>query len=172
MNSPLPVSWQVCGSQFGHTAPPCLLPRPQWYQSPPQDVHWAPQVKMGIRLRMFNTVGDMCYRYTFKKSSYGSDCKGKKRLFSRILFQVCSYFRPSSLRNCTAEACALQWLVGPWTQCTATCGRHGFQSRQVTCIHLRTSKAFRDRHCTWRPRPASWQRCNILSCGRGEKKLQ
>uniref|UniRef100_I3JQ74 ADAMTS like 1 n=1 Tax=Oreochromis niloticus TaxID=8128 RepID=I3JQ74_ORENI len=87
---------------------------------------------------------------------------------TRVPHRVCSFFRPSSLRNCTAEACALQWLVGPWTQCTATCGRHGFQSRQVTCVHLRTGKAFRDRHCTWRPRPASWQRCNILSCGRGE----
>lgn len=79
MNSPLPVSRQVCGSQFGHTTPLCLLPRPQWYQSPPQDVHWAPQVKMGIRLRMFNTVGDVCFRYTFKKSSYGSYYKGKKK---------------------------------------------------------------------------------------------
>uniref|UniRef100_I3JQ76 ADAMTS like 1 n=1 Tax=Oreochromis niloticus TaxID=8128 RepID=I3JQ76_ORENI len=91
-----------------------------------------------------------------------------KLVFTRFYHKntVCSFFRPSSLRNCTAEACALQWLVGPWTQCTATCGRHGFQSRQVTCVHLRTGKAFRDRHCTWRPRPASWQRCNILSCGR------
>ncbi|XP_042079048.1 ADAMTS-like protein 1 [Haplochromis burtoni] len=86
---------------------------------------------------------------------------------TRVPHRMCTgLHRPSSLRNCTAEACALQWLVGPWTQCTATCGRHGFQSRQVTCVHLRTSKAFRDRHCTWRPRPASWQRCNILSCGR------
>ncbi|XP_039465393.1 ADAMTS-like protein 1 isoform X2 [Oreochromis aureus] len=88
---------------------------------------------------------------------------------TRVPHRMCTgLHRPSSLRNCTAEACALQWLVGPWTQCTATCGRHGFQSRQVTCVHLRTGKAFRDRHCTWRPRPASWQRCNILSCGRGE----
>ncbi|XP_035531627.1 acetyl-CoA carboxylase-like [Morone saxatilis] len=73
---------------------------------------------------------------------------------------------PSSLKNCSTEACALHWRVGPWTQCTATCGRHGFQSRQVTCMHRRTGKATREHHCMWRPRPPSWQRCNILSCGR------
>uniref|UniRef100_A0A665XEX7 ADAMTS like 1 n=1 Tax=Echeneis naucrates TaxID=173247 RepID=A0A665XEX7_ECHNA len=70
--------------------------------------------------------------------------------------------------NCSTESCALHWHVGPWTQCTATCGRHGFQSRQVTCAHRRTGKATREHHCMWRPRPPSWQRCNILSCGRVE----
>lgn len=80
---------------------------------------------------------------------------------------ICVY-RPSAHKNCSTEACALHWRVGSWTQCTATCGRHGFQSRQVTCAHRRTGKLAREHHCTWRPRPASWQRCNILSCGRGE----
>ncbi|KAL6118680.1 adamtsl1 [Pungitius sinensis] len=74
--------------------------------------------------------------------------------------------RPSSLRNCSTEACTLHWHVGPWTQCTATCGHHGFRSRQVTCAHRRTGKAAREHHCMWRPRPSSWQRCNIVSCGR------
>ncbi|KAM9424342.1 ADAMTS-like protein 1 [Pholidichthys leucotaenia] len=81
--------------------------------------------------------------------------------------RMCSGLRrPSSLKNCSTEACALHWRVGPWTQCTATCGRHGFQSRQVTCTHQRTGKAIREHHCMWKPRPPSWQRCNILSCGR------
>ncbi|XP_029932614.1 ADAMTS-like protein 1 isoform X2 [Myripristis murdjan] len=88
---------------------------------------------------------------------------------SKVPHRMCSGLqRPSSLKNCSTEACALQWRVGPWTQCTATCGRHGFQSRQVTCAHRRTGKAVREHHCTWRPRPPSWQRCNVLSCGRGE----
>lgn len=74
--------------------------------------------------------------------------------------------RPSSVKNCSTDACALQWRIGPWTQCTATCGRHGFQSRLVTCVHRRTGKATREHHCMWRPRPSSWQRCNVLSCGK------
>ncbi|KAF1380539.1 hypothetical protein PFLUV_G00164900 [Perca fluviatilis] len=86
---------------------------------------------------------------------------------TKVPYRMCSGLqRPSSVKNCSAEACALHWRVSPWTQCTATCGRHGFQSRQVTCAHRRTGKATREHHCMWRPRPPSWQRCNILSCGR------
>ncbi|XP_030578355.1 ADAMTS-like protein 1 [Archocentrus centrarchus] len=86
---------------------------------------------------------------------------------SRVPYRMCTGLqRPNSLKNCSTDACTLHWRVGPWTQCTATCGRHGFQSRHVTCMHLRTAKAFRDGHCMWSPRPPSWQRCNILSCSR------
>ncbi|CAK6967993.1 ADAMTS-like protein 1 isoform X1 [Scomber scombrus] len=93
---------------------------------------------------------------------YCQDTNGTK-----VPYRMCSGLqRPSSLKNCSTEACALHWRVGPWTQCTATCGRHGFQSRQVTCAHRQTGKAMREHHCMWRPRPPSWQRCNILSCGR------
>ncbi|XP_047464396.1 ADAMTS-like protein 1 isoform X2 [Mugil cephalus] len=93
---------------------------------------------------------------------YCQDTNGTK-----VSYRMCSGLqRPSSLKNCSTGACALHWRVGPWTQCTATCGRHGFQSRQVTCMHHRTGKATREHHCMWRPRPPSWQRCNILSCGR------
>ncbi|XP_024910860.1 ADAMTS-like protein 1 isoform X6 [Cynoglossus semilaevis] len=88
---------------------------------------------------------------------------------TKVPNRMCSgHYRPSSLKNCSTDNCALHWRVGPWTQCTATCGRHGFQSRQVTCAHRQTGKATREHHCMWRSRPASWQRCNILSCGRGE----
>ncbi|CAG5929303.1 unnamed protein product [Menidia menidia] len=93
---------------------------------------------------------------------YCQDKNGTK-VTSRMCFGL---RRPSSLKNCSTEACALHWHVGPWTQCTASCGRHGFQSRQVTCKHHRTGKATREHHCMWRPRPPSWQRCNVLSCGR------
>ncbi|XP_068164161.1 ADAMTS-like protein 1 isoform X3 [Antennarius striatus] len=95
---------------------------------------------------------------------YCQDTNGTK-----IPYRMCSGFqRPSSLKNCSTEACAFLWRVGLWTQCTATCGRHGFQSRQVTCSHRRTGKATVERYCTWRPRPPSWQRCNLLSCGIGD----
>ncbi|XP_065806720.1 ADAMTS-like protein 1 isoform X5 [Labrus bergylta] len=88
---------------------------------------------------------------------------------TKVSYRMCSGLqRPSSMKNCSTETCALYWRVGQWTQCTATCGRHGFQSRQVTCAHRRSGKATREHQCMWRPRPPSWQRCNILSCGRGE----
>lgn len=147
-SSPLSVSRSVCWSQSGHAVPPCLLPRHKRHQGPLQDVRRAPEVSMSVTpvhvLRYLRQVFDLLLLCVFIR-------------------------RPSSLKNCSTDACALQWRVGPWMPCTATCGRHGFQSRQVTCAHLRTGKATREHHCMWRPRPASWQRCNILSCGRGEK---
>uniref|UniRef100_A0A3P9Q4D0 ADAMTS-like protein 1 n=3 Tax=Poecilia reticulata TaxID=8081 RepID=A0A3P9Q4D0_POERE len=89
---------------------------------------------------------------------------------TKVSYRMCQGFRrPSSVRNCSTDACFLYWYVGPWTQCTASCGRHGFQSRQVTCRHRRTGRTTRDHHCMWRPRPSSWQRCNMLSCGRAEE---
>ncbi|KAI5104217.1 ADAMTS-like protein 3, partial [Silurus meridionalis] len=95
-------------------------------------------------------------------------CQDKNR--TRVANRMCSRLprQPPSHRNCTTDACAQHWRVGPWTQCTATCGRHGFQSRHVACVHRRSGKSVQEFHCAWRPRPASWQRCNILSCGRGD----
>ncbi|XP_029026632.1 ADAMTS-like protein 1 isoform X2 [Betta splendens] len=95
---------------------------------------------------------------------YCQDTNGTK-----VPYRMCSgLHRPSALRNCSTEACALQWRVGQWTQCTATCGRHGFQSRLVTCAHRHTGRASREHQCMWRARPPSWQRCNVAPCGRGE----
>ncbi|XP_036407706.1 ADAMTS-like protein 1 [Megalops cyprinoides] len=88
---------------------------------------------------------------------------------TRVPNAECSALRrPASYRNCSTEACALHWRVGPWTQCTSTCGSHGFQSRHVSCAHQRSGKTAREINCVWRPRPSSWQRCNILPCARGE----
>ncbi|KAJ0006560.1 hypothetical protein NQD34_013833 [Periophthalmus magnuspinnatus] len=98
---------------------------------------------------------------------YCQDTNGTK-----VSYRLCSGLqRPISVRNCSTDACALQWRIGPWTQCTASCGRHGFQSRLVSCVHRRTGKATREHHCMWRPGPSSWQRCNVLSCGRAGECL-
>uniref|UniRef100_A0AAA9T5F4 ADAMTS-like protein 1 n=1 Tax=Bos taurus TaxID=9913 RepID=A0AAA9T5F4_BOVIN len=72
--------------------------------------------------------------------------------------------RPVSAQNCWSEACNVHWRVSLWTLCTATCGNYGFQSRRVECVHARTNKAVPDHLCSWGPRPANWQRCNITPC--------
>ncbi|XP_072511788.1 ADAMTS-like protein 1 isoform X2 [Notamacropus eugenii] len=72
--------------------------------------------------------------------------------------------RPVSTQNCWAEACGVHWRVSLWTLCTATCGNYGFQSRRVECVHIRTNKPVPEHLCSWRPRPANWQRCNIAPC--------
>ncbi|XP_077004195.1 ADAMTS-like protein 1 isoform X2 [Tamandua tetradactyla] len=72
--------------------------------------------------------------------------------------------RPVSTQNCWSEACSVHWRVSLWTLCTATCGNYGFQSRRVECVHAHTNKPVPDHLCSWGPRPANWQRCNITPC--------
>ncbi|NXA48240.1 ATL1 protein, partial [Nothocercus julius] len=72
--------------------------------------------------------------------------------------------RPLSTQNCWTEVCGVHWRVSLWTVCTATCGNYGFQSRRVECVHIHTNKPVLEHYCSWRPRPANWQRCNIAPC--------
>uniref|UniRef100_H3BDD4 ADAMTS like 1 n=1 Tax=Latimeria chalumnae TaxID=7897 RepID=H3BDD4_LATCH len=78
--------------------------------------------------------------------------------------QCSSLARPASAQNCSTDSCHTHWRIGYWTQCTATCGNYGFQSRRVECVHSHSRKALREQFCSWRPRPANWQRCNIVPC--------
>ncbi|NWZ80154.1 ATL1 protein, partial [Poecile atricapillus] len=81
--------------------------------------------------------------------------------------QCSSLPRPFSTQNCWTDVCGVHWRVSLWTVCTATCGNYGFQSRRVDCVHIRTNKPVMEHHCSWRPRPANWQRCNITPCENG-----
>uniref|UniRef100_A0A3B5L7B1 PLAC domain-containing protein n=1 Tax=Xiphophorus couchianus TaxID=32473 RepID=A0A3B5L7B1_9TELE len=93
--------------------------------------------------------------------------QGENGQFSIINSINCSMIaRPIRIRSCFLRHCEGKGnIVWVFSGCS-TCGRHGFQSRQVTCKHRRTGRTTRDHHCMWRPRPSSWQRCNMLSCGR------
>lgn len=44
----------------------------------------------------------------------------------------CSDDRPESRRPCNRHPCPTQWRVGPWSQCSVTCG-NGTQQRQALC---------------------------------------
>ncbi|XP_015681132.1 ADAMTS-like protein 3 [Protobothrops mucrosquamatus] len=67
---------------------------------------------------------------------------------------------PMSLA-CNARLCPPRWQVGPWTQCTATCGV-GIQTRQVHCQQsggsVVGSESCKDL------KPHSLQACNQLDC--------
>ncbi|NWH79931.1 ATL1 protein, partial [Piaya cayana] len=75
--------------------------------------------------------------------------------------------RPLSTQNCWTDICSVHWRVSLWTVCTATCGNYSFRSRRVHCVHVHTNKPVLEHHCSWRPRPANWQRCNITPCENG-----
>nr|XP_043896079.1 A disintegrin and metalloproteinase with thrombospondin motifs 2-like isoform X2 [Solea senegalensis] len=44
----------------------------------------------------------------------------------------CNDDRPESRRSCNRHQCPTQWRVGPWSQCSVTCG-NGTQQRQALC---------------------------------------
>ncbi|XP_048346729.1 A disintegrin and metalloproteinase with thrombospondin motifs 2 [Sphaerodactylus townsendi] len=46
--------------------------------------------------------------------------------------KYCSSDRPEGRKACNRELCPAQWRIGPWSQCSVTCG-NGTQERQVLC---------------------------------------
>eukprot|EP00064_Thunnus_orientalis_P011993 superscaffoldBa00001789_g12026 len=44
----------------------------------------------------------------------------------------CNDDRPEARRSCNRHPCPTQWKVGPWSQCSQTCG-NGTQQRQALC---------------------------------------
>ncbi|KAL0176131.1 hypothetical protein M9458_028461, partial [Cirrhinus mrigala] len=52
--------------------------------------------------------------------------------FKSIRSRYCSDERPESRRDCNRNLCPAEWRLGPWSQCSVTCG-NGTQERQVLC---------------------------------------
>ncbi|KAL6479830.1 hypothetical protein MHYP_G00108630 [Metynnis hypsauchen] len=52
--------------------------------------------------------------------------------FKSIRSRYCSDERPESRRDCNRMLCPAEWKLGPWSQCSVSCG-NGTQERQVLC---------------------------------------
>ncbi|RMB98977.1 hypothetical protein DUI87_24522 [Hirundo rustica rustica] len=76
--------------------------------------------------------------------------------------------KPESVQMCQQQECA-SWQVGPWGQCTVTCGQ-GYQMRAVKCVVGTYVSVVDDNECNAATRPTDTQ-CSV-TCGQGKATRQ
>nr|XP_033783173.1 A disintegrin and metalloproteinase with thrombospondin motifs 2 isoform X3 [Geotrypetes seraphini]XP_033783174.1 A disintegrin and metalloproteinase with thrombospondin motifs 2 isoform X3 [Geotrypetes seraphini]XP_033783175.1 A disintegrin and metalloproteinase with thrombospondin motifs 2 isoform X3 [Geotrypetes seraphini] len=83
--------------------------------------------------------------------------------------KYCSEDRPETRRPCNRELCPAEWRIGPWSQCSVSCG-NGTQERQVLCRTGDNSVGL----CI-KDKPATIRTCSLLPCPKthceGDKSL-
>ncbi|XP_063148301.1 A disintegrin and metalloproteinase with thrombospondin motifs 2 isoform X1 [Candoia aspera] len=72
--------------------------------------------------------------------------------------KYCSSDRPEGKRVCNRELCPARWWIGPWSQCSVTCG-NGTQERPVLCRTRENVTGF----CK-EDRPETTRLCRLSSC--------
>uniref|UniRef100_A0A8C2K1E5 ADAM metallopeptidase with thrombospondin type 1 motif, 9 n=1 Tax=Cyprinus carpio TaxID=7962 RepID=A0A8C2K1E5_CYPCA len=83
---------------------------------------------------------------------------GEERLDDRF----CDSSKPESVQACQQQECA-SWQVGPWGQCTTTCGP-GYQMRAVKCVVGSYGSVMDDSECNAATRPTDTQDCELSQC--------
>ncbi|XP_077324277.1 A disintegrin and metalloproteinase with thrombospondin motifs 13 isoform X2 [Lithobates pipiens] len=71
--------------------------------------------------------------------------------------------RPLSAVPCFITPCFYTWDLGPWTQCSATCG-NGIQQRQEFCINSKTHQHVTPTLCGHTPKPVTLRGCTERPC--------
>ncbi|XP_048087726.1 A disintegrin and metalloproteinase with thrombospondin motifs 2-like isoform X2 [Alosa alosa] len=101
------------------------------------------------------TCGKLGYR-TRTVSCYKLLEDGTKR---KIRNKYCNDNRPDSRQPCNRHPCP-HWKVGPWSECSVTCGS-GSQERQVQCRNRATTITG---SCLEDSKPATVQTCLMSPC--------
>ncbi|XP_029103687.1 A disintegrin and metalloproteinase with thrombospondin motifs 9 isoform X2 [Scleropages formosus] len=83
---------------------------------------------------------------------------GEDRLDDRF----CDSSKPESVQACQQQECA-SWQVGPWGQCTTSCGA-GYQMRAVKCVVGSYGSVVDDTECNAATRPTDTQDCELSPC--------
>uniref|UniRef100_A0A674B3R3 ADAM metallopeptidase with thrombospondin type 1 motif, 2a n=1 Tax=Salmo trutta TaxID=8032 RepID=A0A674B3R3_SALTR len=72
--------------------------------------------------------------------------------------KYCNDDRPEGRRPCNRQLCFAKWGVGPWSQCSVTCG-NGTQERQVLCNTSDNSVGL-----CMEPKPITLRTCQLVPC--------
>ncbi|XP_043835694.1 A disintegrin and metalloproteinase with thrombospondin motifs 9 isoform X2 [Dromiciops gliroides] len=84
---------------------------------------------------------------------------GEERLNDRLCDLAA---KPESVQTCQQQECA-SWQVGPWGQCSVTCGQ-GYQMRAVKCILGAYLSVVNDNECNAATRPTDTLDCESVPC--------
>ncbi|XP_029380515.1 ADAMTS-like protein 2 [Echeneis naucrates] len=67
--------------------------------------------------------------------------------------------KPTNRKLCLGQSCGPQWEVSEWSECSASCGTWGVQTREVRC-------SMEMRKCNKSSKPVESQECEALPCNR------
>lgn len=81
--------------------------------------------------------------------------------FKSIRSRYCNDERPEARRDCNRMLCPAEWKLGPWSQCSVTCGK-GTQERQVLC-HTRDNTI----GLCLESKPLALRSCSMDPCPKG-----
>ncbi|XP_074054912.1 A disintegrin and metalloproteinase with thrombospondin motifs 9 isoform X2 [Macrotis lagotis] len=84
---------------------------------------------------------------------------GEERLNDRLCDLAT---KPNSVQTCQQQECA-SWQVGPWGQCSVTCGQ-GYQMRAVKCVLGAYLSVVDDIECNAATRPTDTLDCELAPC--------
>ncbi|XP_055001537.1 A disintegrin and metalloproteinase with thrombospondin motifs 18 isoform X1 [Sorex araneus] len=90
----------------------------------------------------------------------------QKQPFQReeaVVHSLCPVSTPAQVQTCNTHACPPAWSLGPWSQCSKTCGR-GVRKREVLCQRPSSPGSLPESLCAGSPRPASQEGCVLGRC--------
>ncbi|CDW53306.1 I-set and TSP 1 domain containing protein [Trichuris trichiura] len=104
------------------------------------------------------------------------DINRNEKMISTMIMpgNQCSSPKPVSRQSCASDSCPPHWVVGPWSECSVTCGP-GEQYRAIECEQLTldgTTKRYDPPNpCSNLPKPPIIQLCSLAAtCPSGKLK--
>ncbi|XP_078543742.1 A disintegrin and metalloproteinase with thrombospondin motifs 16 isoform X1 [Lissotriton helveticus] len=91
----------------------------------------------------------------------------------RVAKHMCLLDAPDTRQACNIQSCPPAWSIGPWSECSRTCGK-GWKKRTVACKSTNPSpRAYilSDAACSREQKPVTQEACLLKRCHK-HKKLQ
>ncbi|EPY85805.1 A disintegrin and metalloproteinase with thrombospondin motifs 18 [Camelus ferus] len=85
-----------------------------------------------------------------------------------VLHSLCPVSTPTQVQVCNNHACPPEWSLGPWSQCSKTCGR-GVRKRDVLCKSTAAAEGVPESLCASTPRPESQEGCVLGRCPKNSR---